>query len=135
MSGPSSRAKKEKNDKTCDGCGAKCCRYIATEIDRPTCKRDYDHVRWFLLHKNVHVFIDHEGGWFLEFVTDCEELDDEHRCAFYEHRPRICRRHGEGEIECEAHDEKGPYRVRFLSAEDFERYLDKRRVKWRWKEK
>ena len=54
---------------SCMECGAECCRYIATEIDEPTCKRDYDNVRWYLLHKDVYVFVDHDDCWYVEFET------------------------------------------------------------------
>ena len=117
----------------CDRCDAMCCRYVATEIDRPTCKRDYDNIRWYLLHRNVYVFIDHDGGWFIEFETPCECLDADGRCARYTERPRICREHGDGAVDCELHGETAPHVERFGSAEGFEAWLDERGIDWRWR--
>ena len=119
----------------CDGCAAECCRYVATQIDKPTCRRDYDHIRWYLMHRDVYVFVDHDGDWYLEFATACENLGADHRCLRYEERPRICRRHGEDDTDCEFHGEDPPYKRRFATAREFEAWLDKRGRKWRWKKK
>lgn len=121
---------------TCDGCPGQCCRHVATQIDEPDCKRDYDHIRWYLLHKNMFVFIDDDGDWYLEFVTDCEQLDDSYRCMIYEKRPRICRQYGEQQHEvCEYLSDEKPYVYRFSSAAEFEAYLAQQGVDWRWKKK
>ncbi len=118
----------------CQACNAQCCRYIALEWDRPRTKREYDYVRWFLLHENVCVFIDPDGKWFVEFLAPCRAIAPDGRCAIYGQRPQICRDHGEGdEHECETLGTGSPYRARFTSAEEFERYLDKKGVDWRWK--
>lgn len=123
-------------ERSCDGCGARCCRYVATQIDTPTGKRDYDYLRWYLMHRNVNVFIDHGNGWYIEFETPCEQLDANHRCSGYETRPHICRRHGtDDEIDCEYHGATEPYKVRFKAAEDLEGWLDRKGVDWRFKTK
>ncbi|TFH42546.1 MAG: YkgJ family cysteine cluster protein, partial [Chrysiogenales bacterium] len=49
----------------CEECGGRCCRYIAIGMDRPTTKTEYDHIRWYLSHDDVHVFIDHDRGWYV----------------------------------------------------------------------
>src|SRR5258706_66956 len=69
----------------CEGCDH-CCRYVSIEIDRPTTKRDFDNIRWYLLHKNISVMIDYEGDWLIQFDTPCEWLI-EGRCGHYELRP------------------------------------------------
>ncbi|MFC1452731.1 YkgJ family cysteine cluster protein [Verrucomicrobiota bacterium] len=118
----------------CVECGAKCCRYVALQIDDPTCKRDYDNIRWYLMHKGVFVFVDHEGDWYIEFETDCSRLGSDGLCRRYEERPRICREHGGGaRLPCESAAEAEPHKVRFSEAVEFERYLDSRRIDWRWK--
>lgn len=105
------------------------------EIDTPTCKRDYDNIRWYLLHKDVHVFMDHEETWYLEFESPCEALDEQtHRCAKYTHRPKICREHGnEDAAECEFHSENEPHAERFSTATEFEAYLAQKGIDWCWK--
>jgi len=124
--------KKKEATLTCDECGARCCRYVATQIDTPSCKRDYDHIRWFLLHENVHVFIDHERHWLVEFETACSELAQDHLCRNYANRPRICRHHGD-ERDCEFLAGTEPHVIRFSTVGEFDAYMDKRGIDWRWK--
>lgn len=124
---------KDNNDFTppCDKCGGQCCRYVAIGMDRPRTKTDYDHIRWYLSHENVNVFIDHDRGWYVEFRSPCENLMDDGRCAIYEIRPAICRSHGNLEEECEFFD--SPYREYFRTRLEFEKYLKKRGIDWRFK--
>ena len=117
---------------TCSACGARCCRHIALSIDKPGCKRDYDNIRWFLMHKRVTVFIDHDGDWVLQFVTDCANLDHGHACTRYTQRPRVCRDYPGPDDDCEHLGEEEPHRQQFTSATQFERYLSARGIDWRW---
>ena len=135
LSSPPMSPKRNKPSLPCVPCGAKCCRYVATQIDKPKRKREYDQVRWYLLHRGLSVFVDHDGGWFLEFEADCSALSEGHLCANYKTRPRVCRDYPGDSHDCEHAAEKSPYRQRFLTAEDFEAYLDERGIKWRWKKK
>ena len=41
----------------CAGCAA-CCTYVAVEIDNPSSFDDYDHIYWYLTHRDVSVYID-----------------------------------------------------------------------------
>ena len=115
----------------CAECGAKCCRYVALEIDRPTGRKDYDHIRWYLLHRRVHVFVDHADDWYIEFESDCEQLGPDLRCLNYDHRPRICRRYGDDDLDCEHLSEDKPYKKRFSTADAFEAWLEKKRKKYK----
>lgn len=115
----------------CRDCGGKCCNYIAVELDKPTSKRDYDHIRWYLSHKNVNVFIDHYNKWHVEFRTPCEELTRNRECAVYESRPLICRNHGNSEGECEYYDT--PYKEYFSTMTQFEKYLDEKKINWKFR--
>lgn len=74
----------------CQYCSAKCCQYLAIQIDEPTTARQFDYLIWFLLHQNVLVFRE-KGRWFVLFQTPCSKLLSDGRCGIYEHRPRICR--------------------------------------------
>ena len=38
----------------CDHCTAKCCRYFALPLDEPTEVEDFEFIRWFLLHDQIH---------------------------------------------------------------------------------
>ncbi|MCS7237142.1 MAG: YkgJ family cysteine cluster protein [Thermoguttaceae bacterium] len=74
----------------CQYCSAKCCQYLAIQIDEPTTARQFDYLVWFLLHRDVLVFRE-KGRWFVLFQTPCTKLLADGRCGIYQKRPRICR--------------------------------------------
>ena len=117
----------------CISCGASCCKYIALEIDKPTCKRDYDYIRWFLVHQKTCVYVDHDGDWCLEIEARCENLGDNNMCTIYETRPKVCSDYGMGDEICEYMSNTKPYVLRFDTAIQFETYLDKRGIDWKFK--
>jgi Fe-S-cluster containining protein len=84
----------------CDHCTAKCCRYFALPIDTPEDWRDFEYIRWYLLHDRATVFID-DGNWYLMVHTACKHLRDDHRCGIYETRPQICREYSTDNCEYE----------------------------------
>jgi Fe-S-cluster containining protein len=114
----------------CNLCGGKCCEYIAIEIDKPKNKKDYDVIRWYLSHKNVNVFIDHDNKWYVEFRTPCEFQKPNKKCGIYANRPDICRRHGVSHGDCEYYDL--PYRMIFRNTKEFEDHLDQKTIDWRF---
>ena len=115
----------------CVACEAKCCKYVAVEIDKPTTKRDYDQIRWYLLHKHMKVFVDHDHDWFLEFETECEALGGHALCRIYDARPQICRDHGWPVGSCEHFAD--PYLHLWTTPGAFEAWLDEQGIDWRWK--
>ena len=80
----------------CEQCPAACCRYLALPIDLPRTQRDYDDIRWYLMHEGISVFVE-EGDWFIQIQTRCNNLGADNLCQIYEERPEIC-------AEYEAHD-------------------------------
>ena len=74
----------------CDYCTGKCCRYFALPIDTPKTLEDFDHLRWYMIHGRVSLFVD-EGTWYLMVHADCRHLMEDNRCAIYLDRPQICR--------------------------------------------
>ena len=74
----------------CEYCTAKCCRYFALQIEEPTDWEDFEHIRWYMLHGRVSLFVE-DDAWYLMVHADCKELQDDHRCGIYETRPEICR--------------------------------------------
>lgn len=82
----------------CEHCTAACCRYLALPLDRPTRARDYDDVRWYLMHQGVTVFVE-DGDWYVQFQTRCKNLQTDNRCGVYETRPAICREYEPGECD------------------------------------
>jgi len=104
----------------CAACGAKCCRYVVVELDKPTDRIDREEIRWLLAHEDVTVFIDGDDGtWNVQFKTPCRHLDAENRCTIYRRRYDICRDHEPETCEesgCEETD------VLFRTTEDFDRW-------------
>ena len=94
------RADLPKGENLCDHCTAKCCHYFALPIDEPTCRKDFDFIRWYLLHDRATVFVDEET-WYLLVHTTCRHLQDDNRCGIYETRPQICREYTTNECEFE----------------------------------
>ncbi|MCE9502010.1 MAG: YkgJ family cysteine cluster protein, partial [Leptospira sp.] len=68
-----------------------CCRYVSVEIGKPKNKVLIDQYIWYLLHKNVQIYIDHDNGWNLLFITPCTKLMPDGRCGIYSERPNLCR--------------------------------------------
>jgi Fe-S-cluster containining protein len=74
----------------CGGCIALCCRYFAIEVDAPTEPKDFDDLRWYMLHDKVELFT--EGrSWYVQVFNKCTNLGPDNQCMDYENRPGICR--------------------------------------------
>jgi Fe-S-cluster containining protein len=115
----------------CHTCTGECCRHIALHIDTPTCKRDYDNLRWYLMHDRVKVGIDLDGAWLLEVATPCRYLQTDNRCAIYARRPRICRTYPGKDQTCEHDAGRSPYKVLFKTHQALERYLTRKGRQWK----
>ena len=115
-------------EKTCSGCNAKCCRYVATEIDTPEDMGDYENILWYLCHKDIEVFIN-DDLWYIQFNTDCKNLDKNGKCLIYDKRPEICKNL---KIDnCERYGEGEPHEVLFKEPEEFVRYMKEKGVEIR----
>lgn len=106
----------------CEGCDH-CCRYVTIPIDRPRSRRDFDNIRWYLLHKNVSVLCDWEGSWMVQFDTPCDWLKDG-RCSHYAHRPEICRVYDPAD--CERYCPDPAEKILLRDEKDLERFLAER---------
>lgn len=114
----------------CSSCGG-CCKHIALEIDVPDKKSDFEDIYWYLLHRNVHVFVtenededsEEEERWYVEFITSCKALDENNLCSIYKKRPRICAEYDPDE--CTANDAESEEIKRFNNAEEFLEWLKK----------
>ena len=117
-------------DHPCHQC-AKCCTYVAIQIDRPRSNVEYDYVVWYLLHPDITVFVDWEGDWYVKFETRCRQLTATGLCAIYETRPAICRDFDWRECEQTVKDEP-PDQFLFETADQFTDWLRTRRPRsWR----
>ena len=82
----------------CEHCVAACCRYLAIEIDKPKTARDFDDIRWYIMHTGISVFVE-EGDWYIQIQTTCKNLGADNRCQIYDVRPDICRDYEPGECD------------------------------------
>jgi len=103
----------------CEGCDH-CCRYVALPIRRPRTRRDFEEIRWYVLHENVSVYIDWEGDWGIQFHTSCRWLEDG-RCTHYALRPHICSDYDPAD--CERYVPEPAEKVMIRNERDLERYL------------
>ena len=86
----------------CDHCTAKCCRYFALPIETPTSAKEFEYLRWYIMHGRATVFTEEED-WYLLVHNECEHLQPDHRCGIYHTRPQICRDYSTKD--CEYEDE------------------------------
>jgi len=84
----------------CRYCTAKCCRYFALPLETPECRKEYEYLRWYLLHDLASVFIE-DGTWYLLVHTTCKHLRPDQLCGIYSTRPRICREYSTRKCEYE----------------------------------
>jgi len=63
---------------------------VAVPLDPPRRARDYDDIRWYLMHESILIFVE-EGDWYIQFSTRCRNLGADNRCTIYDVRPDICR--------------------------------------------
>ncbi len=108
-------------DKTCKECNQECCRSVIVEMDEPTTSGDWEDIKWQVAHKNVKVILDNEDAWCIEFLTDCNHLDENGACKIYDKRPAMCR--GHSPETCVINGEGDYYEVILHSIEDVEKYL------------
>lgn len=104
----------------CDYCTAKCCRYFALPIDTPVTGKDFDFIRWYILHGGASVFTEDET-WYLIIHSECKHLMPDNRCGIYETRPRIC---GEYSTEDCEYDDEHCYDRYFETAEQVQEYAE-----------
>ncbi len=86
----------------CEYCTAKCCRYFALPIDTPETIEDYQHMRWYMMHGQVSIFVE-DKTWYLMVHADCKHLADDNMCEIYDTRPTICRTYST--VDCEYDDD------------------------------
>ena len=107
-------------DSLCDHCTAKCCRYFALPMDTPTERKDFEYIRWFLMHDKAAVFTEDET-WYLLVHTTCKHLQPDNRCGIYETRPEICREYHTDDCE---YDEDWVYERYFETSEQVAEYME-----------
>lgn len=104
----------------CEHCVGYCCKYIALPIETPTERRDFDDIRWYLLHEGVAVFVE-DGEWFINVQTTCRHLQPDYRCGIYETRPKICRDYSTDN--CDYHSGDYGWEHHFTCPEHLDEYI------------
>lgn len=104
----------------CDHCTAKCCKYFAWPIEKPTTHGDFDYMRWAMLHTGTTFFVE-EGDWYVLVHADCKHLRPDNRCGIYETRPEICREYSTDNCEF---DPTYVYEKYFETPEQVEEYVE-----------
>jgi len=110
----------KKGEILCSYCPAKCCRYFALPIETPDSWRQFDFMRWFLLHERASVFVEKED-WYLLVHTPCKHLRKDNLCGIYERRPNICREYKTDKCE---YDDLWVYDRYFELAEQVEEFAE-----------
>ena len=105
----------------CSKCDGKCCKYVALEIDTPEDLEDFENIKWYVVHKNVNIYVEEDGIWNLEFITPCEYLGENNLCKIYNRRPDICRDYNQEE--CTFHNDYNE-KYSFKKIEDVEKYIE-----------
>lgn len=108
-----------KEGSLCEQCVALCCRYFAFSVDKPEKKRDFEDLRWYILHEDTVIFVE-EGEWYVQVNRKCKALLPDNRCAVYDRRPAICR--GYKTDACDWHADAYAYDHVFTEPEQIERY-------------
>lgn len=97
-----------------------CCNYVTMEIGKPGSVRAKDEYRWYLLHRNVDIYIDNDDDWYILFKTPCDRLGEDGICGIYEFRPNICR-----DYSAEACSRTGKdHKYLFTTPEEMDRFLE-----------
>lgn len=105
-------------------CAAGCCKYYSLPLERPTTDRDFDDIRWYLMHEDSHVY-KHEGAWYLLVLRRCKYLRPDNLCGNYDHRPEICREYDP--TDCEFTGEVD-YELYFRNDHELEAWLIARKA-------
>ncbi|MFN5532738.1 MAG: YkgJ family cysteine cluster protein [Planctomycetaceae bacterium] len=102
----------------CEYCTALCCHYYALPMDEPKTWRDFDNIRWFMIHGTVTAYV-HDGVWYLCTYQVCRHLQPDYRCGIYETRPEICREYST--TNCD-YDDHGTHDMLFETPEQIWEY-------------
>ena len=114
-----------KDSNPCESC-SNCCEYLSIELAAPYPVKDFNDVYWYVMRKDVWVYIDNDKDWYIQFNSPCEKLVNK-RCSVYDNRPRICREYEPKS--CDRYSAKVVREHLFKNEQDLFDYLSKHRPK------
>ncbi|MCD4814281.1 YkgJ family cysteine cluster protein [bacterium] len=129
---PITKVKKKSAALDCISCQGQCCRYFALQIDTPRTLEDYDHLRWYIAHESIALFIE-DKEWYMQVNNKCKHLQDDFKCGMYEERPQICRDYGwdeSGDTECHGVNSATDHDIFFSDLKELEAYLVEKGKRW-----
>ena len=91
--------------------------------------KDFEFIRWYLLHEHATVFTE-DDDWYLLVHTPCKHLGEDNRCGIYETRPQICRDYDNDWCELDQPAEEG-FQLHFRNYSELNSYCSKRFKTWR----
>ena len=106
----------------CEHCTGHCCKYLALPLETPETPRDFDDMRWYLLHEGITIFVE-DGEWYVQLATACRHLLPDNLCGIYDTRPQICREYKAGD--CDYIDGDYGYDQLFTHVDQLEAYAKK----------
>jgi len=112
----------DKNKDLCADCSL-CCEAVTIELDPPTDYEDLDNILWYVLHKDVVVYLDEEDDWYISFKAKCEALDDAKLCTAYNTRPNVCREYTQDG--CEKYGDGPFWKVLFANRQMWLDHIEK----------
>ncbi len=112
------RADLKPGENLCEHCTGKCCGYFALPIEKPQSFRDFNFIRWYMMHGEVSVFVEGET-WYLMVHAVCKHLQPDNRCGTYDTRPDICREYTTDQCEF---DDDSTYDMLFEAPEQLWEY-------------
>ena len=111
---------------TCSvSCAGGCCKYYSLPLETPRSDRDFDDMRWYLMHGDTHVY-KYEGDWYLLVQRECRHLLPNNLCGIYDTRPAICREYDP--TDCEFTGDVD-YEAYFTNDADLEAWLVERKAR------
>lgn len=110
----------------CEGCGARCCRAFSIAIPTPQTERDFDMLRYYVLHDGVSIRLQDDRTWWVEVNSSCTALKPDGMCSIYNTTaPEICKEPYIDQCEryCSTDFERGTL-LYMRTVEDVERFAD-----------
>lgn len=106
----------------CPAPGALCCRYVTVGIDGPSDRDTFDRLLWIVSHPGVSLLVQWDGGWCVQFTSNCTYLRAGGLCAIYPFKPKVCTNYEPGP--CDGLSPTPVVRRQFRTPDEFMLYME-----------